>query len=502
MLQKKSEKPVKKTDGAEQSEAMRRFKQHPLIFVGTIIVLVIVIIAFVLVPAIVPGEGIGASRLTFGYWDNKPVAYSSGGFFALMREQYSRYYQMNDYLAWRYAFEAAVVRTAALDTMAKSGYEPSKALVDKTVARLPQFQENGRFSVIRYNRLDAASRIKLWQDMRNDIIVDRYNSDEGAIKGSRQEAEFIGDMALVQRKFKMTAFPYDSFPDDEVAVYAGGNPDMFKTVSLSQITVSGGEREARAVLEKIRSAETTFEDAARTQSSDSYADRGGVSGARMVFEFLSQITDDEQRSAIINLGKDEVSDAVNMPSGWIIFRANEDARPADTQDSATLEKIRSYLMNNERGVVEDWLLEQAENFIQRARNNGFEVVAANMGIDLYEFGYIPVNYGDSTLFSTVGSFSAPGLAGASTDENFWQAAFGTPVGEPSGPIILSGGNGNIVVLYPEEEVLDDVSAAENSKNSFSGQGAEYVMRKINTAIMTSSKFKDDFITTYFSLLGN
>jgi hypothetical protein len=501
MLQKKSEKPVKKQDGAEQ--AGKRFKQHPFIFIGTVIVLVIVIIAFVLVPAIVPGEGIGASNLTFGYWDNKPIAYSSGGFFALMREQYSRYFQMNDYLAWRNAFESTVVRTAALDIMAKSGYEPSKALVDKTVARLPQFQENGRFSAIKYNKLDAASRIKLWQDMRNDIIVDRYHSDMSMIKGSRAEADFIGRMALVQRKFKMTAFPYDSYPDGEVASYASGNPDLFKTVFLSQITVSGGEREAQTVLAKIRSNETTFEEAAQTQSSDSYADRGGDSGSRMVFEFLSQITDEKQREAVINLGKDEVSEAISMPSGAVIFRANEAARPADTQDPATLEKIRSYLMGSERGVIEDWLLEQAENFIQRSRDNGFDVVAANMGIELYEFGAIPVNYGDSTLFSTVGSFSPPGLAEAAADENFWRAAFGTPVGEPSGPIILSGGNGNIVVLYPEEEITDDVSASENSRNSFSGQWAENVTRKnINIAILSSGKFKDDFINTYFSLLSN
>jgi hypothetical protein len=501
MLQKKSEKPVKKQDGAEQ--AMRRFKQHPLIFIGTVIVLVIVIVAFVFVPAIVPGEGMGASNLTFGYWDNKPIAYSSGGFFALMREQYSRYFQTNDYMAWRNAFEATVVRTAAMDIMARASYEPSKALVDKTVARLPLFQENGRFSAIRYNKMDAASRIKLWQDMRNDIIFDRYRSDASAIKGSQAEADFIGLMALIQRKFKMTAFPYDSYPDDEVAAYANMNPDMFKTVSLSQITVSGGEREAQAVLAKIRSADTTFEEAAQTQSSDSYADRGGDSGARMVFEFLSQIPDEGQRAAIINLGKDEVSEAVSMPSGWVIFRANEAAIPADTQDSATLEKIRSYLMNNERGIVEDWLLEQAENFMQRARNNGFEVVAANMGIELYEFGPIPVNYGDSTLFSTVGSFSSPGLADAAYDENFWRAAFGTPVGEPSSPIILGGGNGNIVVLYPEEEITDDVSASGNSKNTFSGQWVESAtLKNIETAIMSSSKFKDDFINTYFSLLGN
>ncbi|MDR0383504.1 MAG: peptidylprolyl isomerase [Spirochaetaceae bacterium] len=503
MQHKKTEKPAKNPGSAEPSEAMRRFRQHPLIFIGTVFVLVIVIVAFVLVPAIVPGEGIGLDRLKFGSWDNKPIAYSSGGFFALMREQYSRYFQMNDYLAWRNAFEATVVRTAALDIMSKSGYEPSKDLVDKTVARLPQFQENGRFSSIKYNRLDAASRIKIWQDMHNDLIVGRYHDDVSAVKTSGPEADFIGNMALVQRVFKMTAFPYASYPDSEVAAYANGHPDMFKTVFLSQITVSGGEREAKAILDQIRSNETTFEDAARTRSSDSYADRGGDSGARMVFEFLSQITDEEQRAAVVNLAKDEVSEAVSMASGWVIFRANEAARPADTQDQATIDKIRGYLMTNERGIVEDWALEQAENFIERARTNGFETVAANMRIAVSEFGAIPINYGDSTLFSTASSFPVQGLASAATDENFWRAAFGTPIGEPSDPIILDGGADSIIVLCPEEETRDDISAAANSKNLFSGEWAENVtLKSINLTILTSDKFTDDFFATYFRLLGN
>jgi hypothetical protein len=89
------------------------------------------------------------------------------------------------------------------------------------------------------------------------------------------------------------------------------------------------------------------------------------------------------------------------------------------------------------------------------------------------------------------------------DENFWRAAFGTPVREPSSPIILGGDSGNIVVLYPEEETLDDTSAAENSKNTFSGEWAENTtQRSISNAVFGSKKFKDEFFNAYFGLFSN
>jgi hypothetical protein len=510
MSEKKTEKQHK-VENSGQSEMQRRFKQHPFIFIGTVLVLVIVIIAFVLVPAIVPGEGIAASQLNFGSWDNKPIIYSSGGVFARTREMYASLarnqysdmampYQI-EYQIWRRAFEDTVLYTAILDIMDKSGYTPSKDFIDKRVASLPQFQENGRFSGIKYKKLDAASRIKLWQDVSNDTLIERYY-DDLAIKTADAEADFFGQMALPQRKFKLAIFPYASYPDEEAAVYANKNPDMFKTVYLSRITVSGGEREAQSILDKIRLNEATFEDTARTQSEDDYADIGGDTGERMAYELSLDIPDEEQRKSVINLAKGETSAVIKLPSSWVIFQANEASRPADLQDTATLNKIRLFLMDNERGVIENWLITRAENFAQQAREISFETAVADYNINSYDFGELPLNYGDSPLFSTVNSFQVYSLSGVSTDENFWRTAFSTPLGEPSRPIVLGGNSDNIVVLYPDEEIVDDISIVENSKTNFSSWINPQIQRDIGAAILTSNKFDDKFVGTYFRLFAD
>ena len=50
----KTKKTVVKDENSTLADWKRRFKEHPFMFIGTLVILLIVIVAFVLVPAI-PG---------------------------------------------------------------------------------------------------------------------------------------------------------------------------------------------------------------------------------------------------------------------------------------------------------------------------------------------------------------------------------------------------------------------------------------------------------------
>lgn len=493
----------KKHDPQQRSDIVRRFKQNPLTFVGTILVLVIVIIAFVFVPAIVPDGGGADELLEFGAWDRKPIAYTSGGYFANMRAQYEnmrRYYQMSDEQIWRNAFEAAASRTAILGMMDAAGYDPPKTRVDAKVADLDQFKENGRFSAVKYGKLDPATRIRLWQDVRMDMITERYRDDAGALKTPKAEEDFIADMSRTQRTFKMASFPYSSFPDTELIVYADRHPDTFKTLRLAQITVSGGEAGARGLRDGISGGDTTFEDTARTQSEDEFADRGGSAGPRLAFELEALIADEELRASVAGLAAGELSEVIPSGSNWIIFKAEEAAAEPDLGDAGVLAKVRGYLLDNERGIIEDWLLKEAEAFAGRARAGGFEEVAAEEGIELAEFGPVPLNYGNSDLFTTLSASSAPGLDEAATDENFWKTAFATPSGEPSAPIVLGGADETVAVFYPVEEQSE--TAADNTRSTFTGWWLDNETRQnITDAILNSKRFDNRFEATYSRLFS-
>jgi hypothetical protein len=510
MAVKAEEKQKEKTGHEGLNEIIQRFKANPLVMIGTLVVLILVIVSFVLVPAIVPSAAGVTSyeeMMTFGYYDKKPIRYVPDSYFAQMRENYEqmgRYYGFNDYQVWRSAFEATVLRTASLDAMAKADWAPTDANVNKAVADMAQFKdpESGKFSLSLYNKLPKSQLLALWNQTRDDLTMSRFVNDEAMLPVSDAEADFIGKMAGGQRSFEFAAFPFEQYPDSEVEAYAKANPDKFRTVHLSQITI-GNEKDAQAVLGQINTGTVTFEDAARTHSQDTFAEQAGDAGNRLAYELETLITDEGERGAVLSLKADSVSELVKVPSGYAIFRMEEDPKPIDLANADNMAKVRSYIMDNERGRVEDYMLAQAQVFTADAKQQGFDAVLTTRGIDKKQFGPLPINYGDASLFSTVSGFSQTELASAPTSENFWKTAWSTAPGTPSNPLVL--GN-NVVVLYPlpaaeeaataEDETSPEQQTVTTYKSYWASNDAQ---NSVQSSVLRSKRLEDNFLMTYFAL---
>jgi len=486
------------------SELSRRFKQSPLLFIGTFIVLVIVVIAFVLVPAIVPSAGGGDVDLTFGYYDKVPISYVPGNYFAEYRDMLARYRQntMNsenssylNYQIWREAFEAAVIHTAMLQEMKKAGYTAPEKIVDRNVAKLPQFQDNGRFSQALYRRMDDNQRLSLWRQIQDETAKEHFRADATGLLAPAAEGEFIGKMAAVQRSFEMAVFSVDAYPESEYAAYIDEHPDLFRSVHLSIITINSNEKEARQILNNIKNGETTFEDAARSYSKDGYADRGGDMGIKMIHELSIDIPDEAARDTVIALARDEYSDIIKIGSGWAIFHVNDVLQEADAADSTVMEKVRSYVRNNERGRMEDWATAQADSFIARVNEIGFNDALSEQGIQKRSFGPIPINYGSVDLFTALNSQSVPELASSDSDENFWQAAFSIPVETPSKPVVQGS---NVLVLFPTAETEIEAETIENIVSTYNSYWLNYASESsLQQYFMNSPKLEDKFLDIYF-----
>ncbi|MDR0624655.1 MAG: peptidylprolyl isomerase [Treponema sp.] len=498
----------KKTPAPEEhsakSEFIRRFKANPFIFIGTIVILVIVVIAFVLVPAIVPNAEMGqAPDLTFGFYNKVPINYVPGGYFAQVQETLARYqqssindsnYQLMSYQIWRAAFEETVVHTGILQEMEAAGYTPPAEVVDREVAGLPMFQENGRFSAARYQELDNNTRLTLWRQVRESIAEEYYKADITGLLKPAREGAFISRMASPQRTFDMTFFPIENYPDAEVISYAGENSGLFQVTHFSKITVNSSEREARQILDSIKAGTTTFEDAAKTHSQDSYAEKGGDMGIKLAYELTAEAPAPEDREKLLALGKGEYSDLIKLDAGWAFFRVEDIPYPADTGDSATLEKIRSYIREFERGRMEDWAITEAEEFIAQAAESGFEGAVIEQSLEKRQFGPIPVNYGGIDLFTTLASFQVGEISGAVSDENFWRTAFSTPLNTLSSPLVL--GN-NVLVLFPLEESDADESASGNIESLLSSYWLSYnAEQAVRSFFLNNEKLEDRFFEIF------
>jgi hypothetical protein len=503
MASKGKKTPVH-AENSSDSEFIRRFKTNPFIFVGTIVILIIVIIAFVLVPAIVPRSG-QTVDLTFGLYDKVPISYVPGNYFAQyygMLADYQRrsgdpnYNQYGDFQLWQEAYQAAALRTAILLEMKKSGYSVPPKTVDREVAR--QYQQNGRFSAALYESEDRNSRLTRWRRTEEELTVGQFYSDIGVLLKPSRAAVFISEMASPRRSFDMVSFPVSDYPQTEVAAYGGEHADLFRQTHLSKITISSSEREARQILSSIKDGVTTFEDAARTHSKDAYAERGGDMGSKAAHELLIDIPEEAEREMIIALGRGEYSDVIKIDTQWAFFRAEDEVKPADISDPAVLERIRAYIQNFERGRMENWAVAQAEDFIGLVNKDGFDKALDQKGITKYSFGPIPINYGDVNLFDTLSSStSIPELSGSSTDENFWKIAFSTRINSASRPLVQGG---NVLVLFPTSEVEAEESVIDSIQSAYSYWFNSTFEQSLRPYFLYSDKMEDRFMETFFRYL--
>ncbi|MDR0644116.1 MAG: peptidylprolyl isomerase [Treponema sp.] len=506
MALKEKKANVKKNDSVTE-EFTRRFKTHPGILIGTIVVLIIVIIAFIFVPAIVPSAEMGRNvDLVFGYYGKKPISYVPGGYLSQIYENITRSQQnagqdinnlFMNYQIWRASFEQTVVHTATLEEMRKAGYEVPDRVVDKEVATLPIFQENGRFSSVKYRQMDGNTRETLWKNIQEEITSSRYIDDITGLRISSKEAPFVRAMASPERSFDMVAFSLSNYPDSEVIAFANANSSLFKSTHLSKIAMKS-EKEAQQILQNIKDGTATFEDSARTQSQDTVtAEKGGDMGVKMSFELRSDIPDEDARSVVLDLTKGSFSNIIKAGEMWTFFRAEEDPKPANVTDAEILRKIRSYVMDFERGGVEDYFIKEAEDFAASSTTNGFDIALAEKSLEKKHFGPIPINFGGEQLLPPLDS-SVSELSDAASNENFWQTAFSTPLNTTSKPFVI--GN-NVLVLYPLEETPADETNAGYIETAYSSYWLSYTMeQKIRSFFTTNAKLKDNFSDVYFKYL--
>jgi hypothetical protein len=222
-------------------------------------------------------------------------------------------------------------------------------------------------------------------------------------------------------------------------------------------------------------------------------------GIKMAYELAVEAPGME--AALVELARGEISEVTalasdtGIPSGWAFFRMEEAPFEANMEDPAHLEKIRNYMLRNERGRMEDWAIARADAFIASFEGD-FAGALAEQGLPVRRFGPLPINYGEIELFTPLSSFNVTELAGGAFNENFWQTAFSTPLNTPSRPIVLGG---NVLILFPLEESSGDDQTRGYIESAYTTYWMSAVTsRSINNFFLNNGKLEDRFIESYFN----
>ncbi|TVR33180.1 MAG: hypothetical protein EA404_05980 [Spirochaetaceae bacterium] len=450
---KKAEDKVKRRTLAGRS---------PLLYVFSVIILVVIVVTFVGAP--VATGFVGETQPVFGRYGNRDIVYSPGNYFARRFQQIAEQadisqtnqqeFQFQLRNLWRQAFNDAVFHTAVLLEAEQSGMAPSQQLLDRTLAQHPAFQEDGRFSSQRYRQMPQQERQSLRDYLREVLIQQQFVEDKlQALRTPAPETTFVASMSGPERRFQYVAFSFEEVPEQPVLDYAREFSFRFQEANLSRITVRSSQSDAERIRQQIADRTASFEDLAQAHSVDAYAEQGGEMGWMRYYELEPDFLDPQLLDEVYALDVGEVSPVLEARDTWMIYRLNEPVRQPDPQDPATLTTVRRYMSTFERGIIEDYLIDEADEFRGLAQQAGFQEAAQQLGLTVRESEWFPINYGNMPIFSPVSGGEGNLLRTAANREDFFRELFALSAGDVSPAITLQ--NGTLVAALIDERVPDE-----------------------------------------------
>ncbi|MBN1834261.1 MAG: peptidylprolyl isomerase [Spirochaetales bacterium] len=497
----------KRSDSKENPVERKRTTQ-PLLYGFSVLILVVIVITFIGLPA-VRDPGASGGRIEFGSYRGEPIEYFPGNYLAERvvavdeqlrgeagAEESDADLEMRSYRVWRTAFEQTVLHTAVLYEAQEGGLYVSTDRQQREFIRNGPYSMGGLLNEERFRRLSKAEQDAALKLFREQLIREQYLRDflENPLQ-SPAEISFFRQMMNEQRRFTVVGFPFDDYPEQEVRTFGEANRELFRRIKLSRILIKAGEREAAEVRSKLEERSASFEELARTQSKDLYAEKGGDMGWRYYYDLEGDFESTEPLETIFSLAEGALSPVLESRFGWVIYRADSPVLSLDLNDPEAATTVRDYIMRYEKGSVEDYIITQAQSFRSRVDEVGFTGATLEESYATGLTDYFPLNYQEIYFLAPVRSLAGNlDLASASYSEPFFVAAFGLGIGEVSQPVLLDD---QVVVLRlddvrePPQRQLD---LLEDYYDFYAGQALESDFQNI---LLDPEYLEDNFNETFY-----
>jgi len=447
--------PQKKQSSSETVNTKKSTEKTPkknyLAYGFSIFILVIIIISFVVAP--VTSTGNSSQNIVFGSYAGEDITLSQGSF---LQKQYSQIYSQlsgngnsesqNQYTALRSAYDNAVMHTALLHEAKKLGYTVTDNELSKALREYPVFlDEEGNFSSERYKAVSAMELNNIRSLLKDDILIERIiNAYTQTSELSEKEKADLMKVASWERSFRLLSFNSNDYPDSEVKNYLSQHSDDFKARELSVITLS--DKESLDQLKKdLEAGLNNFESYATEHSKDLNAAKAGKKGKTYISRLKMELINPEDADKIFALGTGSLSEAVQVPSGYALYRADTDAVAANPESAEDIQEIREYLNQYEKGTIQEYIEKAAQSAAEAARSESLDQEALALGKTIQETNSFPINfqgmifpssYGNFPVLNLVQTTDNQALSDAQNREEFFTKAFSLKEGEISDPIVL------------------------------------------------------------------
>jgi len=447
----------------------------------------------------------GSGSIVFGSYGGQEITYVQGNYFAQQVQQYANQVKGSSsstdttaqtYQVWYQAFMSTAEHFAILQQADHAGVVVSEDAVDKALLSYSGYlDENGKFSEDKFNAASVADKTTTRKITRENLRSGAFVGDVATgVKNGTKESDFIKAMVLPERSFSFVAFPFASFPNEEVRKYGEANKSRFLRVKVSRILVKTSEAQATEIRKKILEKTSTFEELARTYSKDSFADKGGDMGWRYAYDLDADFDVKENAQKVLALKTGDLSDVLKGTFGWIIYRCDSEAVDADFTNAAVQADVRTYITSYEKGKIEDYFNERAGQLSRKAAESGFDAAARDMGLKVSSTAFFPINL--SSVFSFVplkATVDADTPANAASSEDFFYRAFTLGKDQVSAPVVLD--DQVLVLKLKGEQLLPDsvASIVPNWVPYIANQSLQYDLYAV---LMTPDKLINSFDTAF------
>ena len=475
----------------------RKKKQHPFLWIFSISILVIIVVTFVGAP-LLRGFGGSSNELVFGKYADTEITYSFGSYFSrqldIMQNQYesdgSDNYQYETYQIWKGAFDRTVFHTAILYDTEKSGLNISERRIDKALTQYGPYMDNGKFSAALYNATSNADKYANRTIYNEELTQQQYLQDMGERLLPSGELKFIKSMSETERNFRYVAYPISEYPLDQVITYGTSNKTLFRKIDLSRISLKDDEKEANTILNQIKENPAVFEELAQNYSTDFYADKGGDMGLVSYYSLSGDISISSDTESIFSLDNGAISNLIKTPYGYSIYRCNSVSQDPDLNNETEISNILTYMLTNEKGIIEDYFVNQANLFRTEATEKGFLEASSAMNLNYYMTDFFPINYGNSYFLKQVKTINeSPYFDAAATDTRFLTSLFSLKGNELSEPAIL--GDAVLVTQMISEQNMSE------EELSYLDSFYPYLLTQIQQIELSSTFLKSDLFTNNF-----
>lgn len=484
------------------------------IMIGSVIILVLSAIIFILVPALTGFQSTDTEAPVIGAYKGTEIKYEQGSDFVTYMSQAYQQVKESGYDTEEYmysilnsAFSTTVTAMAIEDRMEESRYVVPETAVNR-IMRSYFTDENGNFSAKAYNETDKATVQELFKSTEKELNIERYFADfigmggasysstDGYLYGAKMssnEAAFFSDLNADKRQFQLVAVDMLNLPDEEYIAFAEANPSIFERLDFS-ICSADDKESMEEIANLIKNNQITFDDAVATMSTSAY---DAVDGKLSLYNYQikdSLLANPDDYDDFVSLGVGDISTIVHTQQGYAIFRRNAETVPADLTDPEVQEVVAAYVRVYEKGYIEDYYYDNAKDFTVLASREGFEEAAATYGLEVIEPSAFPCNYGNNSVLTTIPSSQYEELAGAETNRDFLKTAFSLKVGEVSEPILLDD---YVVVLKYKDAVPKDDAIATSMSTMYPYYASSFAQTAIQDEILSSDDIDNNVMSFYF-----